>query len=274
MLVNGEPEQRRGRQLRPGDEVADRRRAAAAGRRVDAAAVGRDRGADRLRRARRRHRATRRPRCASAASSSALGADDRGDLDVRDPRRRARPGRPAWSASPACSPRRRRCARPSREAVAARRAPAAARRLLRARARARSPGCATRVGALGVAYVDGHVDVYDGRSSPTGEAADMPMGVAFGLGPAAVGRGGRRPERRAGATSSCSARAIPRRRRTSRELLAGRLAALERARPGRAAREGPADGGRPAAARLSGARSGSTSTSTCSTSARCPRPTT
>ena len=37
----------------------------------------------------------------------------------------------------------------------------------------------------GVAYVDGHVDVYDGVSSPTGEAADMPMGVAFGLGPQA-----------------------------------------------------------------------------------------
>ena len=40
-------------------------------------------------------------------------------------------------------------------------------------------------GAVGVAYVDGHVDVYDGQSSPTGEAADMPMSVAFGLGPAA-----------------------------------------------------------------------------------------
>jgi len=38
---------------------------------------------------------------------------------------------------------------------------------------------------MGVAYVDGHVDVYDGRTSPTGEAADMPMSVAFGLGPAA-----------------------------------------------------------------------------------------
>jgi arginase len=57
-------------------------------------------------------------------------------------------------------------------------------------------GCCTLVpGALaglrdaggmpGVAYLDGHVDVYDGRSSPTGEAADMPMGVAFGREPAA-----------------------------------------------------------------------------------------
>ena len=44
-------------------------------------------------------------------------------------------------------------------------------------------GLRDAVGAHGVAYVDGHVDVYDGQTSPTGEAADMPMGVAFGLGP-------------------------------------------------------------------------------------------
>jgi arginase len=37
---------------------------------------------------------------------------------------------------------------------------------------------------LRVAYLDGHVDVYDGETSPTGEAADMPLSVAFGLGPA------------------------------------------------------------------------------------------
>ena len=38
-------------------------------------------------------------------------------------------------------------------------------------------------GPLGVANVDGHVDVYDGVSSPTGEAADMPVGVALGRAP-------------------------------------------------------------------------------------------
>ena len=38
---------------------------------------------------------------------------------------------------------------------------------------------------VGIASVDGHVDVYDGRTSPTGEGADMPLAVAFGLGPAA-----------------------------------------------------------------------------------------
>jgi arginase len=46
-------------------------------------------------------------------------------------------------------------------------------------------GLRDAAGPAGVAYLDGHVDVYDGRTSPTGEAADMPMGVAFGLGPEA-----------------------------------------------------------------------------------------
>jgi len=36
-----------------------------------------------------------------------------------------------------------------------------------------------------LAYVDGHVDVYDGVTSPTGEAADMPVGVALGREPSA-----------------------------------------------------------------------------------------
>jgi arginase len=38
---------------------------------------------------------------------------------------------------------------------------------------------------LGLAHVDGHLDLYDGRTSTTGEAADMPISVALGLGPAA-----------------------------------------------------------------------------------------
>jgi len=46
-------------------------------------------------------------------------------------------------------------------------------------------GVRDAVGAVGIANVDGHVDVYDGVTSPTGEGADMPLGVAFGLGPAA-----------------------------------------------------------------------------------------
>jgi arginase len=38
--------------------------------------------------------------------------------------------------------------------------------------------------AIGLVHVDGHVDVYDGATSPTGEAADMPVGVALGREPA------------------------------------------------------------------------------------------
>ena len=38
---------------------------------------------------------------------------------------------------------------------------------------------------LGLAHVDGHLDLYDGVTSTTGEAADMPISVALGIGPAA-----------------------------------------------------------------------------------------
>ena len=44
-------------------------------------------------------------------------------------------------------------------------------------------GLKRRVGDLGVVYVDGHLDLYDGRTSPSGEAADMPLAVALGIGP-------------------------------------------------------------------------------------------
>jgi arginase len=46
-------------------------------------------------------------------------------------------------------------------------------------------GVRDAAGEVGIANVDGHVDVYDGETSPTGEGADMPLSVAFGLGPAA-----------------------------------------------------------------------------------------
>jgi arginase len=45
-------------------------------------------------------------------------------------------------------------------------------------------------GPFGLAYVDGHLDTYDPRSSPTGEAADMPVAICAGLGdPTLVGLG-------------------------------------------------------------------------------------
>lgn len=46
-------------------------------------------------------------------------------------------------------------------------------------------GLRDRVGELGIVYLDGHMDLYDGRNSPTGEAADMPLAVALGIGPKA-----------------------------------------------------------------------------------------
>jgi arginase len=39
------------------------------------------------------------------------------------------------------------------------------------------------LGTIGLIYVDGHLDFYDGVSSPTGEAADMPVAVVLGDGP-------------------------------------------------------------------------------------------
>lgn len=38
------------------------------------------------------------------------------------------------------------------------------------------------LGRVGLAYADGHVDVYDHRTSPTGEAADMPVAALLGIG--------------------------------------------------------------------------------------------
>ena len=46
-------------------------------------------------------------------------------------------------------------------------------------------GLRERHGELGIVYVDGHLDLYDGTTSPTGEAADMPLAVALGFGPKA-----------------------------------------------------------------------------------------
>lgn len=40
-----------------------------------------------------------------------------------------------------------------------------------------------RIGRVGLAFVDGHLDFYDGRSSPTGEAADMELAILTGFGP-------------------------------------------------------------------------------------------
>jgi arginase len=46
-------------------------------------------------------------------------------------------------------------------------------------------GARDRLGEIGLVHLDGHQDLYDGKTSPTGEAADMPVSVALGRGPAA-----------------------------------------------------------------------------------------
>ena len=48
-------------------------------------------------------------------------------------------------------------------------------------------GLRDAMGEIGVVYLDGHLDLYDGANSPTGEAADMPLAVALGIGPPAWG---------------------------------------------------------------------------------------
>jgi arginase len=45
-----------------------------------------------------------------------------------------------------------------------------------------APAARDVLGRVGLAYVDGHVDVYDNRTSPTGEAADMPVAALLGRG--------------------------------------------------------------------------------------------
>jgi arginase len=44
-------------------------------------------------------------------------------------------------------------------------------------------GAREALGDIGLVHLDGHLDLYDGKTSPNGEAADMPVGVALGLGP-------------------------------------------------------------------------------------------
>jgi arginase len=44
-------------------------------------------------------------------------------------------------------------------------------------------GAHRALGDVGLVHVDGHLDVYTGATSPTGEAADMPCAALLGLGP-------------------------------------------------------------------------------------------
>jgi arginase len=62
-------------------------------------------------------------------------------------------------------------------------------------------GARDALGEVGLVHLDGHLDLYDGSTSATGEAADMPVSVALGLGPdawvEAAGGAATAPERTA-----------------------------------------------------------------------------
>jgi arginase len=44
-------------------------------------------------------------------------------------------------------------------------------------------GARDELGRIGLVYVDGHMDLYDGQTSPSGECADMPLAFVLGRGP-------------------------------------------------------------------------------------------
>jgi arginase len=110
-------------------------------------------------------------------------------------------------------------------------------------------GVRDATGPVGVAYVDGHVDVYDGATSPTGEAADMPVGVALGRAP-------RRWVDAAGGASADPADVVVLGARDPEEaediapLRAGELAALTVLGPADLRSAGPSAAGGQAAGRL------------------------
>lgn len=176
-----------------------------------------------------------------------IGADDRGDLDVRIRGEERDPQTGVIGlADTLATTRAVRAA--VRDVVAA-----GGRPLVLGGCCALVPGALAglrdAVGALGVAYVDGHVDVYDGTTSPTGEGADMPMSVAFGRGPSAWVDA-------SGGASAAPADVVvlgardPEEAADIAELRAGTLAALEVLGPDELRAEGMAAAGARAAQRL------------------------
>jgi arginase len=110
-------------------------------------------------------------------------------------------------------------------------------------------GVRDAAGAVGIANVDGHVDVYDGRTSPTGEGADMPLSVAFGLGPAGWVEAAGGPSTRPAEGVVLGAR-DPEEAVDIAPLLEGDLAELLVLSPEDLRAQGPAEAGALAARRL------------------------
>jgi arginase len=115
--------------------------------------------------------------------AEALGAEDAGDLDVSIRGEERDPGSGILAAPDVL-----RTTATIRAAVAEQ-VSAGARPFLAGGCCAELPGALAgardALGEVGLVHLDGHLDLYDGSTSPTGEAADMPVSVALGLGPAA-----------------------------------------------------------------------------------------
>ncbi|MFN8163439.1 MAG: arginase family protein [Solirubrobacterales bacterium] len=130
---------------------------------------------------------------------AALGGGDGGDLEVRI-RGEQRDAESGILAAPDVL-----SATATIRAAVAERIGAGARPLLAGGCCAELPGALAgardAMGQIGLVHLDGHLDLYDGVTSPTGEAADMPVSVALGLGPQAwvqaAGGAAVRPERTA-----------------------------------------------------------------------------
>jgi arginase len=111
-----------------------------------------------------------------------LGAHDAGDLPIRIRGDERDPGSGIIEAEQVLAN-----ARTIREAVGARVA-SGERVMVAGGCCAVAPGAIAgardALGRLGLIYVDGHQDLWDGSTSASGEAADMPLGVVIGTGPA------------------------------------------------------------------------------------------
>lgn len=115
--------------------------------------------------------------------AAALGGADEGDLPVRIRGEERDPATGILASDDVLS------ATGTIRAAVAERIGAGARPFLAGGCCAELPGALAgardALGEIGLVHLDGHRDLYDGETSPSGEAADMPISVALGLGPAA-----------------------------------------------------------------------------------------
>jgi arginase len=114
---------------------------------------------------------------------AALGGEDRGDLDLRIRGEERDPASGILASADVLA------ATAAIRTTVAEEIEAGGRPFLAGGCCAELPGALAgardALGGVGLVHLDGHLDLYAGETSPTGEAADMPVSVALGLGPAA-----------------------------------------------------------------------------------------